>query len=66
MRKCSKCGKEKPLTDFYTYTCGSYYGQCKECWRGHRKKKYTENPQAQRDANKRWESKRKDKKDEGK
>jgi len=39
---CSKCGKEKPLTDFYkdNRTKGGYAAQCKDCRRPHDEKYY--------------------------
>ena len=35
MKKCTKCGKEKPLSEFYNYKSlnGKYHSSCKECCR---------------------------------
>lgn len=37
LRKCTKCGAEKPATDFYTRKSGRYHGACKSCFIGKQK-----------------------------
>jgi len=42
-RPCSKCGKEKPLSEFYRDTRKGYFGytsQCKECIKAKRRREY--------------------------
>lgn len=39
---CSKCGKELPLTDFYSRGKGQRRADCKECHKNYVKGKYNE------------------------
>ena len=41
-KKCSKCGKELPLTEFYSRGNGKLRSECKECHKKHVKEKYQE------------------------
>lgn len=42
---CSKCGKELPITDFYTKKTGKdgYYSQCETCHRATTRETYRKN-----------------------
>ena len=39
-KKCSKCGKLLPLTEFYSKGNGKYRSECKECHKNYVKDKY--------------------------
>ena len=39
---CSKCGRDLPLTSYYSRGGGKLRSECKECHKNYVKKKYTE------------------------
>lgn len=41
-KKCSKCGKELPLTEYYSRGNGKLRSECKQCHRNYVKDKYNE------------------------
>ena len=41
-KKCSKCGKELPLTDYYSRGNGKLRSECKDCHKSYVKGKYDE------------------------
>ena len=45
MKKCTKCGIEKPLTEFHKHkeTKDGLYGRCKQCARQYDKEYYAKN-----------------------
>lgn len=42
VKKCTKCGRELPLTSFYSRGNGKYRSECKDCHKNYVKKKYSE------------------------
>lgn len=44
-KKCTKCGKDLPLTEFYSRGNGKYRSECKECHKAYVKGKYHERKQ---------------------
>lgn len=42
MKKCSKCGRFLPLTEFYSRGGGKYRSDCKTCHKNYVKEKYNE------------------------
>lgn len=44
-KKCTKCKKELPLTEFYSRGNGRYRSECKECHKSYVKGKYQERKQ---------------------
>ncbi len=40
MKKCKKCGQEKPLADYYVNSHGIPYARCKVCLRAYRREYY--------------------------
>ena len=45
-KKCTKCKRELPLTEFYSRGNGKYRSECKECHKSYVKGKYQERKQA--------------------
>ena len=41
-KKCSKCGKELPLTEYYSRGNGKLRSECKDCHKSYVKGKYNE------------------------
>lgn len=41
-KKCTKCGRELPLTSYYSRGGGKYRSECKECHNNYVKGKYKE------------------------
>ena len=41
-KKCSKCGQELPLTEFYSRGNGRLRSECKKCHKNYVKSKYYE------------------------
>ena len=56
MKKCSKCGEVKPITDFYAMKGmrDGYRNECKRCHLAARKLRYDENPQPAKDRTTQW------------
>ena len=55
VRKCSKCGTEKPLTDYYfRKERNNHYFQCKLCWHQKGLSWISKNPEKHRDFHRRW------------
>jgi hypothetical protein len=53
--KCTKCGKAKPTTEYYTQTKNGYpFRECKECYKARRKAKYDEDPKHITQINLKW------------
>lgn len=63
MKKCSKCGCEKPLSDFYVgkQNKDGYCGQCKACKQAANKAWEKANPEKMRTYKFKWEVANKDK-----
>lgn len=41
-KKCSKCGRELPLTEYYSRGNGKLRSECKQCHKNYVKNKYNE------------------------
>lgn len=52
-KRCTKCGEEKPLTDYYEYN-GSRWGRCKACVLAHQKARRAAHPEVHRTSGRRW------------
>jgi len=57
LRKCSICGIEKPLTEFYKEKTGwgGYRSDCKACFAGRSKKNYAKNREREIARVKKWQ-----------
>lgn len=55
MKKCGKCGTEKPLTDFhFRKDRGKHYSQCKACWHKKGLAWISANPERHRGYHRNW------------
>ena len=60
-KRCSKCGADKPLSDFYRRTgAASYHSACKECERAMAKDWYERNRERALDGVRAWREKNRD------
>jgi 5-methylcytosine-specific restriction endonuclease McrA len=55
-KACSKCGIEKPLTEYYKKKSGKngLRADCKKCFKAYKKKYYQENAEEIKTRNKKW------------
>ena len=63
VKTCTKCGKTKPIDDFYNSPTGKYgvYSVCKECQRKEHKKYYAADLERRREMNRKYRERHQEK-----